>query len=193
MLQKLQGQTLGVIGFGKIGKAVAMRAAAFGMKIKVYDPHISEEALKAFSFTDLPIEKATIDDLYETCDIITNHMNLTAENYHFFNKEAFSKMKKHPIFINVARGGSVDEKALVWALNEEKIRAAGLDVLEAEKPDLEKCLLRHRENVIITPHAAFYSEDSIKALQTISCENVVHYLKKEYSQVKRIVNPEVLD
>lgn len=192
-LHKLQGQTLGIAGFGRIGKAVAMRAAAFGMKIKVYDPRMSEESLRIVSTMDVSIEKATIDELYETCDVITNHMNLTKENYHFFDQEAFSKMKRQPIFINVARGGSVDEEALVWALNEGKIRAAGLDVLEAEKPELEKCLLRHRENVILTPHTAFYSEESLRALQTISCENIVHYLKKEYSQVNKIVNPEVLE
>ena len=81
-------------------------------------------------------------------------------------------MEKHPIFLNVSRGGSVDEAALVRALDNGLIRAAGLDVLGAEKPDLEKCALIGRENVILTPRAAFYSARSIEALQRMSCHNL---------------------
>lgn len=189
LLRSLHDQTLGIVGFGKIGKAVAIRAAAFGMHIKVYDERVTKEMLVNLKVADGQIDRVSIEELYETSDVITNHMNLTNQNQHFFNKEAFKKMKRQPIFINVSRGGCVDEEALVWALDEGKILAAGIDVLEAENPDLEKCKLRQRENVIITPHAAFYSAASIKALQTISCENVVHYLNKEYDKVRRIVNP----
>ena len=84
-------------------------------------------------------------------------------------------MEKHPIFLNVSRGGSVDEAALVRALDNGLIRAAGLDVPEAEKPDLENCALIGRENVILTPHAAFYSARSIEALQRMSCHNLTEY------------------
>lgn len=85
-------------------------------------------------------------------------------------------MEKHPIFLNVSRGGSVDEAALVRALDNGLIRAAGPDVLEAEKPDLEKCALIGRENVILTPHAAFYSARSIEALQRMSFHNLTDCL-----------------
>ena len=115
-------------------------------------------------------------------------MNLTAENRHFFNDAAFSSMKKHPIFLNVARGGSVDETALVRALDSGLVRAAGLDVLEAEKPDLENCALIGRENVIVTPHAAFYSARSIEALQRMSCKNLTDCLTGHRAQAFKIVN-----
>ena len=97
-------------------------------------------------------------------------------------------MEKHPIFLNVSRGGSMVETDLVRALDEGLVRAAGLDVLEAEKPDLSHCALVGRENVIITPHAAFYSSRSIEALQRISCRNLTGCLTGRWEQVFRVVN-----
>lgn len=95
-------------------------------------------------------------------------------------------MEKHPIFLNVSRGGSVDEAALVRALDNGLIRAAGLDVLEAEKPDLENCALIGRENVILTPHVAFYSARSIEALQRMSCHNLTDCLRRQHMTVRKI-------
>ena len=95
-------------------------------------------------------------------------------------------MEKHPIFLNVSRGGSVDEAALVRALDNGLIRAAGPDVPEAEKPDLEKCALIGRENVILTPHAAFYSARSIEALQHMSCHNLTDCLRRQHMTVRKI-------
>ena len=97
-------------------------------------------------------------------------------------------MEKHPIFLNVSRGGSVDEAALVRALDNGLIRAAGLDVLEAEKPDLEKCALIGRENVILTLHAAFYSARSIEALQRMSCHNLTDCMTENLAHAFKIVN-----
>lgn len=182
-LQRLDGMKLGIFGFGKIGRAVAARAAAFGIRVYACDPGITAETA----------EKAGAvlvdeDYLLEQCDIISNHMNLTEKNRDFFNRERFRKMKKHPVFINVSRGGAVDEDALAEALDSGTVSAAGLDVLRAENPDLETEKLVGRENVIMTPHAAFYTEQSLEDLQRISCENVVHYLREEYDQVNKIVN-----
>lgn len=182
-LRRVEGQMLGIFGFGKIGRAVAKRALGFGMHIKVYDKSIDEEMAK-----ELGVQIATSDEIFGSCDIITNHMSQTPDNYHFFNKSAFEKMKKRPIFINVSRGSCVDEAALIEALDYGDLFGAGLDVLAEEKPDLVSCKLINRENVIITPHAAFYSETSIRDLQTLSCQNVVHYLKGEYEKVHRVVN-----
>lgn len=182
-LRRIEGQKMGIFGFGKIGRAVAKRALGFGMYIKVYDKSIDEEKAR-----ELGVQIATPDDIFSSCDIITNHMSQTPDNYHFFNKSAFKNMKKKPIFINVSRGSSVDEEALIEALDHGDLFGAGLDVLAEEKPDLASCKLKNRENVIITPHAAFYSETSIKDLQTLSCQNVVHYLKGEYEKVHRVVN-----
>lgn len=182
-LRRLEGQKLGLFGFGKIGRAVAKRAQGFGIKVLAYDKYGDIQAAKA-----LNVKLVEPAEIFETCDIISNHMNSNADNLRYFDEAAFDKMVKQPIFINVSRGATVDEGALIKAIDEEKLAGVGLDVLEQEKPDLHNCSLLNRENVIITPHAAFYSEDSIKALQTISCENVVHYLNGEYDKVKKVVN-----
>ena len=179
----LNSSTLGLFGFGKIGRAVARRARGFGMRVLAVDPHADEQQASELG--------ATITDaktLLRESDVISNHMNLTAENRHFFDDAGFAAMEKHPIFLNVSRGGSVDEAALVRALDNGLIRAAGLDVLEAEKPDLENCALIGRENVILTPHAAFYSARSIEALQRMSCHNLTDCLTGNRAHAFKIVN-----
>ena len=182
-LKRLDGCTMAIFGFGKIGRAVAKRAAGFGLRILAVDPRLADEDAKADC-----AEKATPEQAWKEADIITNHMNRTEDNRSMFCMDVFRKMKKHPIFINCGRGGCVCQDDLVKALDEGLISAAGLDVLEQEAPDLDRCGLTNRENVILTPHAAFYSETSVRALQRISCENVVHYLNREYDQVFKIVN-----
>lgn len=124
----------------------------------------------------------------ENADIISNHMNQNNSNNNFFNLEEFKKMKKNPIFINVGRGSCVNEKDLLIALERNYIRGAGLDVLEAENPDIKNNKLVKRENVIITPHAAFYSETSMRELQRISCENIVNFFNNNMEGIKRIVS-----
>ena len=97
-------------------------------------------------------------------------------------------MKKHPILINVARGGMIDEDDLVDALDNGLLRGAGLDVLSSELPDLTKSKLIHRENVIITPHSAFFSDDSIETCERISAQNITYFLNGEKEKVFKIVN-----
>ena len=186
-LRRIDGQTLGIAGFGKIGKAVAKRAQAFGMHVIAYSPYSRPEEAEQFD-----VEFVSKEELFARSHIITNHMAMSADNQSFFDWEAFSQMKQKPIFINVARGGAVDEEALVRALDEGLLLGAGLDVLSSESPNLKNCPLTGRENVIITPHAAFYSEDSLRALQDISCNNLVHYLKGEYDAVHWIANQDAL-
>lgn len=179
----LDGSILGIFGFGKIGRAVARRAQAFGMRVLAVDPHADEQQaqLMGVCLTDT-------DNLLQTADVISNHMNQTAENECFFDEACFRRMKKRPIFLNVSRGASVDEQALVRALEEGWICAAGLDVLQEEKPDLTHNPLLGRENVIITPHAAFYSARSIEALQRLSCRNLTDCLTGRRQRAFRIVN-----
>ena len=119
-------------------------------------------------------------------------MAQSTANTHFFDKEAFESMKDTAFFINVGRGGAVDEEALADALDAGKIAGVGLDVLENEDPNLEQCRLTNRENVILTPHAAFYSNDSLLALQKLSCMNLIYYVKGEYEKVSWIVNGDIL-
>ncbi|MDO4269321.1 MAG: NAD(P)-dependent oxidoreductase [Eubacteriales bacterium] len=179
----LTGRTLGLFGLGKIGRAVARRARGFGMNVLAVDPNADpvEAASRGVHLTDA-------DTLLRTADIVSNHMNLTAANERFFDYACFRKMEKRPIFLNVSRGGCVDEADLARALDEGLVRAAGLDVLEAEKPDLAHCALVGRENVVITPHAAFYSERSIDALQRMSCKNLTDCLNGRHCDAFRIVN-----
>lgn len=182
-IQRIEGQTLGIFGFGKIGRAVAKRALAFGMKVVAVDPYVKcEDAEK------LNVKLVDAEYVWENADIISNHMNQNSSNNNFFTINEFKKMKRNPIFINVGRGSSVNEEDLLEALDQKLIRGVGLDVLSEENPNLEKNKLIGRENVIITPHAAFYSETSIKELQRISCENIVYYLNGEKDKVNRIVN-----
>eukprot|EP00831_Metopus_contortus_P061549 TRINITY_DN5341_c0_g1_i2.p1 TRINITY_DN5341_c0_g1~~TRINITY_DN5341_c0_g1_i2.p1 ORF type:complete len:194 (-),score=28.38 TRINITY_DN5341_c0_g1_i2:194-775(-) len=153
------------------------------MKVVAVDPYIKEEEAK-----NLNVELVNAEYVLENADIISNHMNQNNTNDKFFTIKEFRKMKKKPIFINVGRGSSVNEGDLLKAIDENLIRGAGLDVLTEENPCLENNKLVGRKNVIITPHAAFYSETSMKELQRISCENIVYYLNGEKEKVNRIVN-----
>lgn len=182
-VKRIQGLKIGIAGFGKIGKAVAKRARSFGMEILAYDPYIPDDLIRKEG--GIPV---TMDELLEQSDVITNHMNLTAENAGMFNMEKFGKMKRHPILLNVARGGAVNEKDLVQALDEGLVSGAGLDVLESETPDLNQCPLLGRENVIITPHNAFYSETTEYLLYKIPAENVLRCMEGNYKLANRVVN-----
>jgi len=163
---ELYGKTLGIIGSGRIGLAVAQRALAFGMKVIVYDVIDVK--------TDLDIKQVSFDDLLRQADIISLHLPLTEKTRHIISDDEFSKMKQGVVVINAARGGVVDEKALLKALKEEKVRAAAMDVCETEPPeDFE--LIDH-PNVLVTPHiGAACSEGQRRAGL-----EVVNILKERY-------------
>ncbi|MGX7196791.1 NAD(P)-dependent oxidoreductase [Enterococcus olivae] len=171
-MHRLSTQTLAIIGCGKIGCAVAKRAQVFGMEVIGYDPYKTAEELQAFG-----IRKADWTEIQERADIISNHVATTSENKALFNREFFENLEKSPLFLNLGRGENVEEAALLLALEQEWIRGAGLDVLFSEKPDLANEPLLHRENVIITPHASFYSEESLQSLQLQSVTNLVEQLE----------------
>jgi len=142
---ELFGRTVGIIGFGNIGREVAKRLLAFDMKILAYDPFVKE--------TDMNVKMVDLDTLYKESDYITIHVPLTPETKNLINKETFSKMKDGVIIINAARGGIIDEAALYEALVNGKVYAAGLDVFEVEPPtdELRQKLLA-LPNVVATPH-----------------------------------------
>lgn len=182
-LIRLEGSTLAIFGFGKIGRAVARRAQAFGMRILAVDPYVSPVCAEEAGVT--LTDKVTA---LREADFISNHMAQTKENHWYFDEKAFCQMERHPVFINVSRGEAVEESALVTALKEGRVRGAGLDVLTSEAPDLKNNPINHRENVILTPHAAFYSKTSIQKLQSISVMNLVHCLKGEKEKAFCCVN-----
>ena len=170
-LHRVCGQTLGIAGFGKIGKRVGKIADALGMKILVYSP-----TGKTVNTESYPVTFVSRETLFAESDFITNHMAVDAHAAPFFDEEAFNSMRRQPFFLNMGRGAAVDEKALIHALDTGTIKGAGLDVLASEAPDLAASPLVGRENVILTPHSAFYSEESLRALQDISCDNVGTFL-----------------
>ena len=175
-------KTLAIFGFGKIGRQTAVLAQALGMKVLAVDPYVPKSDGEKYN-----VNLCERKEALEKADIIINHMALNEENYHYFNNDSFLEMKKHPIFINVGRGGCVDEAALKEALDRGQIRGAGLDVLEEENPNLSKCPFKSMDNVILTPHAAFYSKDSIESLHNISAANLAWFLKNEPEKCDEIV------
>lgn len=181
-LKRVEGQKLGIFGYGRIGKEVAKKAKALGMKVYFYDEYVKTPD------SDTDIIKTSPQYILENCDIISNHMVQTKENYHYFNRQTFSTMRQHPVFINVARGAAVDEEALCEALDNGTVRGAGLDVLSSEIPDLKSCRLLRRDNVIITPHSAFFSEQSEYLLRKTACDNLINYFKGRIEKIHRIVN-----
>lgn len=178
----LSNKTLAIWGYGRIGKRVAEIARGFRMTVLAVDPYANPESAKKEG-----VEIVSADEALRRADVISNHMNLTRDNKYYFCENTFSKMERKPIFVNVGRGACVKEADLVAALDNGLISAAGLDVLEAEEPDLSQCKLLGRDNVIITPHSAFYSDDSIEALQKISGENMGFYLCEKIDKVFSIV------
>ena len=162
---------------------MAERARAFGMRILAVDPNIPENVARQRGATLVDSDKALAE-----ADYVSNHMKQTEENRGYFNYQTFCKMKKKPVFLNMARGEAVTEQDLVRALDEGILRGAALDLLHDEDPDLRNNSLLHRENVLITPHMAFYSVQSMKALQTIACDNLIYCLTGQYDKVNALLN-----
>ncbi len=179
---RLSGQTLGLIGFGNIARQVAQRAQGFGLKVIAYDKFLDAALAKTMG-----VDLASFEEVLEKADIISAHLPLTADTSGIFTKETFQKMKRAPVFINTSRGGLVIEEDLIDALDRGIIKAAGLDVISSEEPDLGKCRLLGRDNVIVTPHMAFYSATSMYDMRKLSALSVTHYLNGEFDKVS-IVN-----
>ncbi|GGE25112.1 NAD(P)-dependent oxidoreductase [Streptococcus himalayensis] len=179
--QRLSDMTLGICGLGKIGKMVAKKALGLDMKVIACDPFIEPPS-------DLNVKLVSKEELFEQADIITNNMNLNETNYNYFDLTAFKQMKKQPYFINMGRGACVVEHELVTALDLGLLKGAALDVLKDETPTLKSHPLIGRENVHISPHAAFYSTSSLKDLQRISTENIVNYLNGYKDKVFKLVS-----
>lgn len=168
-INRLQGKTLGLMGLGAIAREVAKKAFAFDLKVIAYDPYVNPCGVPQ------GVSTVELDDLFEQSDIISIHIPLTDETVGMLNQKAFARMKKKPILINTSRGGIIIEKDLAEALKNGSVSAAGLDVLEAEKIDMDNCLLNF-SNVLVTPHSAWYSEESIENLQTLAAEDVCNIL-----------------
>jgi D-3-phosphoglycerate dehydrogenase len=167
---ELQGKTLGIIGLGRIGRAVAARARAFGMKIIGHDPFIAPDQAR-----DLEIESASMDEVFSRADFLTVHTPLTSETRGLIGAPAFAKMKKGARIINCARGGLVDESALYQAIKSGTIAGAALDVFEQEPPPPDHPLLGLDE-VIVTPHLGASTTEAQEGVAVTVAEQMRDYL-----------------
>jgi D-3-phosphoglycerate dehydrogenase len=169
---ELMGKTLGVIGLGRIGRAVAERASCFGMTVLGYDPYFTKDAA-----SKMAIEMISLDDLLMAADFITVHTPLTDETRAMINAASIEKMKSGVRIINCARGGLVDEAALAAAIRSGKVAGAALDVFEQEPVLPDNPLLR-LEQVILTPHLGASTEEAQVNVATMIAEQIVDYFKR---------------
>lgn len=178
----LKDATLGLIGFGRIGRAMARRAVGFDMRVIYYDPSETKpiQELKA-----TPVDFET---LLEESDFISLHTPLTADTRHLIDSEAFSKMKPNAVLVNTSRGPVVDMNALYEALKKQRIFGAGLDVTEPEPLPLDSPLLT-LDNVIIAPHIASASKTTREKMSWMAAQNLIAGLKGE--RLPNCVNPQV--
>lgn len=170
---ELRNKVLGIIGFGRIGSEVAKRARAFGMKIMAYDPFLTDERAEKENITN-----ATIEEILQHADFITVHTPLNKETRHMISTPQFEMMKPGVRIINCARGGIIDEKALVEAIRSGKVAGAALDVFEEEPPSKDNPLL-HMEEVIVTPHLGASTVEAQENVALDVSEEILHLLRNE--------------
>ena len=172
-IRRLEGQVLGLVGFGNIPRQLAPRAQAFGLRVITHDPYVAPDVLAAAC-----VEGVSFDDLLARSDFVSIHAPLLPATRGLFNAAAFAKMKRGACLINSARGPLVDEPALIAALDSGHLGAAALDVVASEPLAKDSALLG-RANVILTPHTAFYSVEALEELQSKCASDVARVLSGE--------------
>ena len=183
---EMDQKQLGLVGLGRIGGHVSGIARAIGMKVAAYDPYISDDR-----FQELGVDKASsLAELLGASDFVSLHLPLDDKTYQIMNAERFGQMKPGAVFINVSRGGHVDETALAAALDRGHLFGAGLDVTDIEPPTADNPLLG-RDNVVITPHVASATVVGKRRLVVHALEQALQVLRGE--QPPHLINPEVWD
>ncbi len=193
-VRRVKGLTFGVLGLGRIGTAAALRAAAFGMEITFHDPYLAPGVERSFGFR----RTETLEELMQTADILSVHTPLTEETSGIIGAASLAHAKPRMRLINTSRGGTMDLDAVGAALRDNIIAGAALDVLPEEPLNYDHPLIKAFEasedwldgRLIITPHAAFYSPDSVIDMRRIATENVVNYLNS--GKLRSCVNLELL-
>ena len=168
-IPRLRGRKLGLVGFGKIAREVAIKASAFGLVV-AYDPFVKPEAMRALGVSYQPLQQ-----LLRESDIVSVHAPMSRENYHLISEDELALMKSTAILINTSRGALVDEMALCRALKTHQIAGAGLDVLEKEPIQADNPLLG-MDHVVLTPHISWYSEEADRELKTKVAMGVMEVL-----------------
>jgi D-3-phosphoglycerate dehydrogenase len=181
----LHGETVGIVGLGNIGSAFARRVAALEMQVIACDPYVDEA-----HFNALGVERVCLDALAARSDYVSVHSLLSDDTRHLIGETFLRRMKPTACLINTARGPVVDEEALIRALREGWIAGAALDVLESEPPAPENPLLR-MDNVIVTPHAAYFSEAAVAQVPKRCGEEIARVLSGQ--RPRHVVNPQVYE
>jgi D-3-phosphoglycerate dehydrogenase / 2-oxoglutarate reductase len=184
-MSRLRDQTLGIIGLGRIARALVPKARGFGMRIIAHDPY-----LDAGQFQALEVERVDFDTLLTASDFISLHAPLTAGTKHLLGREQLKKLKPSAYVVNTARGGLIDQQALYEALSSGKLAGAGLDVTDPDPISPDDPLLK-LDNVIITPHSAHASIPSMMAVLTRPAEEMIRVIRGEWPV--GLINPEVRD
>lgn len=180
---ELSGKTIGIIGFGAIGKAVALRANGFGMKVLAYDKYMDMDFCGKHS-----VKPASLDEMIPVCDFFTIHLPLNPGTRNLLDSEAISKMKKGALIVNVARGGILDEEACAKALATGQLGGVGLDVYMHEPPDLSESIF-NAPNVVFSSHMAGCTKESIARSAEMAAQNIVTILNG--GTVPSVVNKEI--
>jgi D-3-phosphoglycerate dehydrogenase len=184
-ISDLSSLTLGIVGLGKIGRTLVPRAQVLGLTVLAYDPYLDDDI-----FDLLRVQRCfDLEEILTASDFLSLHVPLTAETFHMIGDNQLEILKPGSVLINTCRGKVVDEKALYRALQSGRLSGAGLDVLETEPPAADNPILSCA-NAIVTPHAAWYSEQSTRRLKEQGMEEVIRVLNG--ARPRYIVNPEVL-
>ncbi len=181
----MAGQKVGVVGFGRIGRALAQKAAAVGFQVIAYDPFVADDGTANAGVRFVPLQA-----LLKEADFVSLHTPLTSETEKMIGPEQINLMKPTAYLVNVSRGALIDEDALIKALEEKRLAGAGLDVLVEEPANPNNPLLK-MEQVVVTSHTAFYSEEALEELQEKAAQKVAAALTGQIPQP--LVNPEVLN
>ena len=182
-IHRVWGRVLGLIGFGRVARELARRASGIGLKVIAHDPYVSAEEMST-----LGVDAVGLDDLLQRADYVSIHTPLNPSTRHLVGERELGLLKPGAILVNTSRGPVVDEAALVDALREGRLDAAALDVFENEPPE-EDSPLRRMDNVVLTPHVAWYSEESVAGVYRCACEIAIQLIKGEWPA--SVVNPDV--
>jgi D-3-phosphoglycerate dehydrogenase len=172
-IHRFNEQTVGVLGFGRIPRRFIEKVKPLGFKIAAYDPFVSAKDMAAVG-----VQKMELDEIIHESDFLSVHLPLIDDTFHLINEDRLNQMKRNAVIINTARGPIIDEKALTDALEKGIIAGAALDVTEDEPVSIDSPLLK-MDNVIITPHSAWYSEEAMIELRQKAAKNIVHVLSGE--------------
>ncbi|MEO1103500.1 MAG: C-terminal binding protein [Pseudomonadota bacterium] len=193
-IRRLRGASFGVLGMGRIGTAAALRAKAFETEVAFCDPYLAPGIEKAFGFR----REASAEALLASCDIVSVHTPLTEETAGIIGEASLEAARPGLVLVNTSRGGTMDLDAVEAALRDGRLGGAGLDVLPQEPPDYAHPLMQAFAasepwldgRLVITPHAAFYSPDSLRDMRRIATETVMNYLRE--GRVRSCVNEALL-